>query len=179
MKRYISILRGINVGGHRRILMADLKVLYKDLGFINVRTYIQSGNVFFDTKKNENPKELVFVIGQKIKEVYGFEVPIIIRTGEEINKAIANNPFLPSEEPEKLFLTFLDQLPSDERLSIIKMIDHTPDKFEIIGDNIFGFCAGKYSNSKLTNQFFESKLKVHATTRNWKTVKQLAILASE
>lgn len=179
MKRYISILRGINVGGHRKILMADLKALYKDLGFVNVLTYIQSGNVIFDTKENENPQELGLIIEQKIKEVYGFDVPIIIRTAEEINKAISENPYLDQEEIERLFLTFLDQMPSDERLSTIKSVDYYPDKFEIIGNNIFGFCAGKYHNSNLSNQFFEKKLKLRATTRNWKTVRQLAILASE
>ncbi|NOR88010.1 MAG: DUF1697 domain-containing protein [Bacteroidales bacterium] len=179
MIRYISILRGINVGGHKKIVMANLKVLYKELGLTNVVTYIQSGNVVFDAKNDEKPLKLALMIEQKIKEVYGFEVPIIIRTKEEIGKIVAESPYVNNEEIDRLYVTFLSQIPSEDRLSIINEKGFSSDKFEIIGKNIFGYSSGEYSDSKLSNQFFEIKLKVSATTRNWKTVLKLNELAKK
>ncbi len=173
MARYISILRGINVGGRRKILMADLKVLYKELGFSNVTTYIQSGNVAFDSPKTESQK-LSGKIKEAIDKTYGFDVPVIIRTAEEIKQAIAINPFLKGEaDIEGLFLAFLAEEPSKENLEKLKSIEFPEDKFEVIEKDVFIYCSGRFSDSKLTNNFFENKLKVAATTRNWKTVKKL------
>ena len=174
MTRYISILRGINVGGRRKILMADLKLLYKGLGFSNVTTYIQSGNVAFDFPKTESQAKLSGKIKEAIDKVYGFDVPVIIRTAAEIAQAIAINPFLKeTDDIEGLFLAFLAEEPSKENLEKAKSIEFLNDAFEVIGKNVFISCSGRFSDSKITNNFFENKLKVAATTRNWKTVKKL------
>ncbi|MBL4624122.1 MAG: DUF1697 domain-containing protein [Flavobacteriales bacterium] len=180
MTRYISILRGINVGGKRKILMADLKPLYEVLGFSNVNSYIQSGNIIFDSNTKESQKELGQKIEQVINKAYGFDVPVIIRTVQEIEDAIAVNPYLKKQEVdiERLHLTYLADIPSLEKLAQLKDIDFSPDKFEIIGNDVFIYCSGKYSDSKLTNKFFESKLKITATTRNWKTVNKLIEIAT-
>ena len=180
MARYISILRGINVGGRRKILMVDLKLLYKKLGFSNVTTYIQSGNAAFDYAK----KDSQIILGQKIKQAidkaYGFDVPVIIRTVEEIKQAIAINPFLKeTDDIEGLFLAFLAEEPSKENLIKLESIEFPNDEFEVIGKNVFIYCSGRFSDSKLTNNFFESKLKVTATTRNWKTVKKLCEIGAD
>ena len=174
MIKYIAILRGINVGGRRKILMKDLRELFQDLGFKEVSTYIQSGNVFFYSKKQDKNK-IADQIEKAIAKKYDFEVPVIIRTIEEIANAITTNPFYEedSSEIERLHLTFLKNTPSEDALQAIQTIDHSPDKFKIIGLHVFIYCEGKYHTSKLTNAFFEKKLKVSTTTRNWKTVLKL------
>ena len=179
MTKYISILRGINVGGKRKILMADLRELYESLDFENVITYIQSGNVIFESKKKNANTTFTKKITQAIFDKYGFEVPVIIRSVEEIKSIVENHPFEKKEgaQIENLCLTFLSEIPSDENLEKINTYDYSPDLFQIIEDNVFLFIQGKYHQSKLTNNFFEKKLKVSATTRNWKTVNKLLELS--
>lgn len=175
MTRYIAILRGINVGGNRKILMKDLKVLFEKLDFSKVETYIQSGNVVFESDQKLSNADLEQNIQQAIIETFGFEVPVIVRTDEEWAKSIVNNPFWKEEDADidRLHLTFLKEVPSQELLEKIKLFQFLPDRYEIIGKDVFIFCAAGYGTSKLTNPFFESKLKVPATTRNWKTVMKL------
>ncbi len=174
MARYISILRGINVGGRRKILMADLKLLYEELGFSNITTYIQSGNVAFDFPKTESQEKLSRKIKAAIDKTYGFDVPVITRTTQEIEQTIAINPFLKETADIKgLFLAFLTEEPSEENLGKLNGIEFPNDAFEVIGKNVYICCSGRFSDSKLTNNFFENKLKVAATTRNWKTVMKL------
>ena len=178
MKRYIALLRGINVGGKRKILMADLKKLLGNLGFTDSTTYIQSGNVAFNADELGEYGLLGSKIEQAILKEYGFEVPVIISTADELKEAIANNPFLKNKAPdiERLHLTFLNALPTKEKLETIRSYDYSPDQFEIIGKHVFVYCSGKYSDSKLSNAFFEQKLNVAASTRNWKTVLVLSTL---
>ena len=173
MTKYIAILRGINVGGKRKILMADLKELFSEIGFADIQTYIQSGNVIFNTKRKDDNIEFANKIEQSIAKNYDFKVPVIVRNVEELNEAISNNPFFQKNDKERLHLTFLKEVPETEKLDKIKTYDYSPDKFEIKDKNVFVYCSGKYSDSKLTNKFFESKLKMSATTRNWKTVLKL------
>lgn len=179
MTRYISILRGINVGGRRKILMTDLRDVYQKLGFINITTYIQSGNVIFDCKKAVEAKKLEDKIQKAIFDTYGFEVPVIIRSVNEIEHSILNNPFLGSNEIERLHLTFLKETPDTINLEQINEYSFAFDDFKIMDKNVFIYCSGKYSDSKLTNTFFEKKLKVSATTRNWKTVNKLFEIATK
>jgi len=173
--RYISILRGINVGGNRKILMKDLKSLYDGLGFLKVETYIQSGNVVFEADLKLSTAELEAKIEQAIIGTFGFDVPVIVRTAGEWAKSIVNNPFWKEKDADidRLHLTCLKEVPSQELLEKIKLFQFWPDRYEIIGQDVFIFCAAGYGTSKLTNPFFESKLKVPATTRNWKTVMKL------
>ncbi len=175
MAKYISILRGINVGGNRKILMKDLKSLYDGLGFLKVETYIQSGNVVFESDLKLSNADLEVKIEQAIIETFGFDVPVIIRTADEWVKSIVNNPFWKEKDVDidRLHLTCLKEVPSQELLEKIKLFQFMPDRYEIIGKDVFIFCSAGYGTSKLTNPFFESKLKVSATTRNWKTVMKL------
>ena len=181
--KYISILRGINVGGKRKILMKDLKELYQNLGFLYVKTYIQSGNVIFE-KDDLNKKEISKKLEKAVFENYNFEVPVIIRTIEELQRIQSLNPFIKLEEDknliDNLYLTFLKETPTTEDIKEAKQIElKTADRFEIIENNIFIFCEGKYHTSKLTNNFFEKKLKTKATTRNWKTIQKLVELLTK
>ena len=173
--RYIAILRGINVGTGRKVLMADLKKLCESLGLKNVQTYIQSGNLIFELAQPEPISTLETRLHQSISETFGFEIPVLIRTAAEWADSIAKNPFLNEEhvDIDRLHLTCLNQLPAPELVEKIKNFQYLPDRYEIVGRDIFIFCAAGYGTSKLVNSFFESKLKVPATTRNWKTVMKL------
>jgi uncharacterized protein (DUF1697 family) len=175
MNRYISILRGINVGGNRKILMKDLKSLIESLGFLNVETYIQSGNVIFESDQKCSNAKLEEKIQQAIAESFGFDIPVFVRSAEEWTESIANNPFWKEKngDIDRLHLTCLKEVPSPELLEKIKLFQYLPDRYEVIGKDVFIFCAAGYGSSKLTNPFFESKLKTSATTRNWKTVMKL------
>ena len=175
MHTYISLLRGINVSGHNKISMQELKKLYESLGFQNVRTYIQSGNVLFESS-SANALALASMIEQKIKTFFGFNVHVFIKTPSELQAIIKNNPFT-KEDVTKLHVTFL----SDRFASPLKdELDCVKDKTEkcLISENrVYLFCPNGYGKTKLTNTFFERKYKLSATTRNWKTVTTLLELA--
>ena len=175
MVRYIAILRGINVGTGRKVPMADLKKCCENMGLLNVQTYIQSGNVVFELARPETIPMLETCLQQAFTEKFGFDIPVIVRTFEEWAESTAQNPFLKEEnvDIDRLHLTCLKEFPSSELLEKIKLFQYLPDRYEIIGRNVFIFCAAGYGTSKLVNSFFESKLKVAATTRNWKTVLKL------
>ena len=127
----------------------------------------------------DNSDLITLKIYDEIYKVYDFEVPVIVRTVKEIEKAYNNNPFATADtEIERLHLTFLKEIPKKEHLENINTYDYTPDQFKIIGKNAYINCEGKYHKSKLTNNFFEKKLKVSTITRNWKTVKKLLELAT-
>jgi uncharacterized protein (DUF1697 family) len=177
MTKYISILRGINLGAHKKMAMPDLKALYENLGFTEVVTYIQSGNVVFNAP--DDATDLVQKIEQAIAAKYPFTVPVIVRKAEEWVKIVSKNPFLHQDgvDLEKMHVTFLGSTPSDVLLEKIKLLDFSPDKFEILGQEVYLYCPIDYGHTKLSNSFFESKLKVTATTRNWKTVNKLLELS--
>ena len=178
METIISILRGINVG-KRKVLMTDLKVLYEKFGFKEVSTYIQSGNVIFKTDKKLTGQQLAEKIEKSLLKQYGFDVPVINRTAKELNKIGLSNPFLKNKEIDKskLHVTFLANEPEKTNIEAIERFDYSPDKFIISDTEIFLHIPGSYAETKLSNNFFETKLKVSATTRNWNTVTKLAELA--
>lgn len=181
MVKKIAILRGINVGGKRKILMADLKQLFQGLGFENVVSYIQSGNVIFDASTDLSEILIADKIEKAITEKYGFDVPVIVITNELLATYVNTNPFYKIEniDIKELHLTFLKEVPTTENLTNTLTYNYEPDKFEIYDKASFIHCKGKYHQSKLTNQFFEKKLKVSTTTRNWKTVLRLLALSKE
>ncbi len=171
MTKYIAILRGINVGGNRKILMADLKNLLSQKGFKNVVTYIQSGNITFN-HCSESSSAIETIIIKAIKEYYDFDVPtIVMRTGA-VQKIIENNPFT-EDDASKLHVTFFNEQPDLDLISKIKDLNFAPDKFQFTKKAVYLCIADKYHKTKLSNAYFEKKLKVTATTRNWKTVNKL------
>jgi uncharacterized protein (DUF1697 family) len=180
METYISILRGINVSGRNKISMADLKKLYEDLKLQDVTTYIQSGNVVFRAPK-QNDEKLAKKIEDAIHSKYSFDVPVIIRSAEEMRNVVTMNPMMKDKSinPEKLHVTFFATLPEEKKVESIKGIDYCPDNFIIMGKEIFLYCPNGYGITKLSNNFFENKLKVKATTRNWKTVNKLVDIAND
>lgn len=156
--------------------MADLKSMCEKLGLKNVTTYIQSGNLIFNSEKPNS--ELENDLEKAINENFGFDVPVIVRTEKELENSINNNPFIDKEaDIKQLHLTFLKEKPNKENLEKTLTFNYEPDKFKIENKDTFIYCSGKYHESKLTNNFFEKQLKVGATTRNWKTVMKLLELS--
>jgi uncharacterized protein (DUF1697 family) len=169
MNTYISILRGINVGGNRIIKMETL----------NVRTYIQSGNVVFQERTTE-PKDLELRIFRTIKESYSFDVPIIIKTKVELEILFKNNPFRLKYEKEidKLHITLFSDQPKQFDIENFNLSSGN-DEY-LFGDCVaYLYCPDGYGKTKLSNQNLEQKLKVSATTRNWKTLTELLNIANE
>jgi uncharacterized protein (DUF1697 family) len=180
MHTYIAILRGINVGGKRMIKMDALKQLFASLGFSKVETYIQSGNVFFQCKKTSEEK-LATTIAKEIENVFGFDVPTIVTNAEDLKQIVANNPFAKDKkkQAEYFHVTFLATTPTKENIGSVEKLTFGDDAFAIMDKAVYLYCPNSYSNSKLTNGFFETKLKVIATTRNWKTCNELVNIAEK
>ncbi|OGO28368.1 MAG: hypothetical protein A2136_07935 [Chloroflexi bacterium RBG_16_54_11] len=174
MSTYISMLRGINVAGQRKLHMQDLREIYEGLGFSSVRTYVQSGNVVFEAKVTK-PNELVKPIETAIESSCGYPVKVFIRQPNELQRVLNENPFLSerNEDPRWLHVTFLYHSPAEEEWKKITAQAGIPDKFARGRDVIYLFCPNGYGTTKLSNSFFERKLGVPATTRNWNTVNAL------
>ena len=177
---WISLLRGINVGGHAKIAMADLRALYQGLGFQNVTTYVQSGNVVFSADEGDSSR-LAQQIEQQMQSVWGYSVPVLLRGAEDFSRILNTNPFLqrPDTDLSKLHVTFLTAPVDETRLQGIPSPNADGDEFAAGGQEIFVYCPGGYGRTRLNNNFFEKKLAQPVTTRNWNTVTEMHRLASE
>jgi len=180
MNTYLSILRGINVSGQKSIRMKYLKDLYENLGFEEVQTYVQSGNVVFRTP-DLKPGELAVKISRQIEKEFGFGVPVLVMTREQLKKIIDNNPLSkdPQKDPAFLHVTFLSSEPAEVKMDRIEPKKSAGEEIVISGKVIYLYCPNGYGKTKLSNSFLESILKVTATTRNWKTTQQLYRIAEE
>lgn len=178
--RYITLLRGINVSGQKKIKMIDLKNLFESLGFKNVKTYIQSGNVIFDYN-HIDIRKLANEIENKISETFGFFVNTIIRTDEELRNIINNNPFLkePNVEIDNLYVTFILDIPDPRTVMLLEAKKEENEKLVIISNEIYLYCPNGYGRTKLNNVMVEKKLKTVATTRNWKTLNNLLEISKQ
>lgn len=175
MKRYIALLRGINVGGKAKLKMADLKLLFEGLGFEAVATYIQSGNVVFSA---ENGKDLEEKISKEIKSKFGFEVPVLVKTASEVEKILKDCPF-EKEKKEASYFVLLKTPSQKELVKAAEQLNYPDEEFVIADACVYLFCATGYGKAKLNNNLFEKKLKVSATTRNYRTLNTLIELANE
>jgi len=176
---FIALLRGINVSGHKTVLMDDLRILFEKMEFEDVKTYIQSGNVVFRTGETNGGAGLAQRIQQSVIGKYNFFVPVFVRSREEMVKILSDNPFLTEKDinPDWLHVTFLSDSPRQSDREAISKYDFSPDRFYLVGNEAYLYCPQGYGNTKISNLFFENRLKVNATTRNWKTVIKLVDLA--
>ncbi len=174
MPTYISLLRGINVGGQKAMKMDRLRRSFEALGFRNVKTYLQSGNVIFGTVKR-SPVQLSKTIARHMSSEFGFPVSVIVRVSEELNKILKRNPFLKETgiDQSKLHVTFLSQEPPRTIVKKLDAFDAAPDQFRWIAQEIYLYCPHGYGRTKLSNIALEKTLSVTATTRTWNTVKRL------
>ena len=182
MPSYVAMLRGINVSGSKPVKMEALRASFEALGFKNVRTYVQSGNVVFEAKERAaaplGPK-----IAARIKRDFGFDVPVLVLGAAELARIVEQNPFLKQRgeatDVTKLHVTFLAGAPAAAGLEKMEGVSSGRDAFRCLGTSIYLLCPDGYGNTKLSNNAFERALGAAATTRNWKTVTTLATMASD
>jgi len=176
--RYAALLRGINVGGNKKLPMADLRTLLSSLGHTDVTTYLQSGNALF-TSPWDDPAALAQEIEQQIARDLGLAVRVLIRTPDELAEVIASNPFPDATAtPTKLHVSFLSASPHAERLAAIDARQFEPDQFRVGDRAIYLWLPNGAAETKFTNDFWERRLGLTATTRNWNTVTKLLGLIS-
>jgi uncharacterized protein (DUF1697 family) len=178
--KFIALLKGINVSGKKMIKMSDLKLAFESLGFRNVKTYVQSGNVIFDYEPTEETN-LSVQIEKKISQTFGFFVTTIIRTSNALENIINSNPFIkdPTTELDKLHITFLSDMPESNIESSLDIKKEENEQFIIIAREVYLYCPNGYGNTKLNNAVFEKKLHTTATTRNWRTVNHLLEISKQ
>ena len=178
--KFVALLRGINVSGQKNILMADLRMLLEKSDEIhNIKTYIQSGNVIFDSDLNET-NELSVIISTLIYNECRFEVPVQVYSLEKWTMVLNSNPFIDDTtiDINRLYVTLLDIIPSEQNISTLKKMDFNKDQYIIKGNVIFLNYYNGAGRSKMTNNIFEKKLQLSATSRNWKTVCKIHELLS-
>lgn len=180
MQTHLALLRGINVSGQKIIKMEDLRKLMESSGFSNVKTFIQSGNVIFDSAETSK-QELSDKIRKAIAGQYGFDVGIIMLSHSDLAKAIHDNPFLKEKDVDlkQVYVTFLSQAPAPENVGKFKLANIENDVAVLSGDVMYLKYAVSAAKTKLSNALIENKLKVTATTRNWNTSLKLLALLEE
>ncbi|MDO5978175.1 DUF1697 domain-containing protein [Flavivirga spongiicola] len=175
MKTYIALLRGINVSGQKKVPMAELRELLSNSGLKEVQTYIQSGNVIFKSTE-EDLQKLAFKIHNAIKTHFGFEVPILVKTHQDLKEVFDNCPF-PEEKKINSYFTLLYSVPDIDLINEAAKITYPNEEFAITNDCIYFYCSTGYRKAKYSNNFFERKLKTTATARNYKTMIKLLELS--
>lgn len=176
MNTYICLLRGINVGGHKKIKMADLKTLFTSLGYNDVVTYIQSGNIIFKSHET-SIDEITAVIKKAIVSTYGFEVPVFVLTRAMLTQVYENYVLSP-ECIASSYFTLLHTVPSTKDIAIVNNLELPNEHFVATENCVYIYPEKGYGKAKATNTFFEKKLNVVATTRNYKTIVKLLELSS-
>jgi uncharacterized protein (DUF1697 family) len=170
---HLALLRGINVGGKNSLPMKDLTRLFSDAGCANVRTYIQSGNVIFDARAGA-PK-IASAVSAAIEKKFGYRIPVILRSSEELLKTIASNPYLKTGvDPKWLHVYFLADAPKLDAVALLDPARSSPDVFHVFGQEIYLHLPNGMARTKLTNAYFDSKLSTTCTARNWATVLKLS-----
>jgi uncharacterized protein (DUF1697 family) len=167
--------------GHNSIKMTDLAALYRDIGFIEPETFIQSGNVIFSTEKEIVLPGTALAIEKAIHNNYGYDVPVMLRTIPAMRGLSSSNPFLSEVnfDPAKMAVIFLHDNLTDAQIQKVADVDYPPDKFKISGNEIYTFCPNGFGKTRLYTNFFENKMKVKGTARNWKTIMTSLALAEK
>jgi uncharacterized protein (DUF1697 family) len=170
---FVALLRGINVGGKNILPMKDLAAMFVAAGCTDVRTYIQSGNVIFSAPAGV-VRKLPDQIAKAIEKRFGYRVPVIVRTSEDLARAIRDNPFLkPGADEKPLHVYFLADPPGAAAVTGLDPNRSTPDVFHVRNREIYLHLPNGMARSRLTNAYFDSKLSTVSTARNWATVRKL------
>jgi uncharacterized protein (DUF1697 family) len=173
----VALLRGVNVGGRAKVPMGELRSVFAALGHTDVVTYIQSGNVVFRSAGGTE-KELVSGIERQIADAFGLEVAVTLRAPGELAAIVAGNPFLTGgDDPKTLHVAFLDRAPAPKELAELDPDRSPPDEFRVLGREVYLRYPNGSGRSKLTIDYFERRLGVRATARNWNTVTKLLALS--
>jgi uncharacterized protein (DUF1697 family) len=176
---YVALLRGINVGGKNKLPMKELVELFGEAGCVQVRHYIQSGNVIFSATPALAAK-VPKVIAAQITKRFGFSAPVQVRSETELRQVIGQNPFSQQGIAEDaLHVMFLADKPNSASVEKLDPDRSPPDQFLVQGQEIYLYLPEGVADTKLTNAYFDAKLSTVSTGRNWKTVKKLLELMQD
>lgn len=180
MTTHLALLRGINVSGHNMIKMDALKTTLENIGFQNVQTYIQSGNVFVDSEE-ENSASIGFKIKQEIFKTFGHEVPVVMVSKADLESCLNTNKYLKEKEidTKKLYVAFVSLTLKSEAINDLKISQFKPDEAYIDGNKIFIKYAIGAGKTRLDQKYIEKKLNLVATIRNWNTITNLLKIFEE
>ncbi|QLG45748.1 DUF1697 domain-containing protein [Costertonia aggregata] len=180
MQTYIALLRGINVSGQKKVMMTDLLELMQKSGFKAVQTYIQSGNIIFKSDGNDTG-QIQTQISKNIAKKFGFQVPVLVIAMLDFKEIVAKNPFdHPNDlKANSIYFVLLKNVPNQDLMKSLNQESYPNEEFRITPKSIYLKCKKGYGNSKCDNNFFERKLKVQATTRNYRTMMKLMQLSQK
>jgi uncharacterized protein (DUF1697 family) len=174
---YVALLRGVNRNGKNKLPMKDLVLMFTEAKCHNARAYIQSGNVIFSAAPAVASR-VPALISAQIDKRFGFRTQIILRTGEQVRDIVSNNPFIKAGAAEEtLHVLFLADLPDSHDVDHLDLVRSPPDEFIVCGREVYVCLPQGMGRTKLTNNYFDSKLKTTSTGRNWRTVVTLSKLA--
>jgi uncharacterized protein (DUF1697 family) len=172
-RTHVALLRGINLGSANRLAMKDLAALFERAGCVDVRSYIQSGNLVFGASADV-AKRLAERITADIERRFGMRVPVVLRTADELRAVARDNPFLAAgADADKLHIMFLADKPDKKACAALDPQRSLPDAFVVKGREVYLFLPNGAGKSKLSNGYFDSKLATISTARNWRTVLKL------
>jgi uncharacterized protein (DUF1697 family) len=178
MPRQIALLRGINVGKHRRIAMGDLRELLDGLGYEDVRTHLQSGNVLLSSRRSSGALERE--LAEALAERFAMDIPVIVRTRAQLADVVERNPLThTADDPRRYLVTFLSAKPAATRVRALANLDFAPEQFVISGREIYAWHPDGLQRSRLAAALSDADLGVTGTSRNWNTVTKLLELVSE
>jgi uncharacterized protein (DUF1697 family) len=180
MFTHLALLRGINVSGHNMMKMDALQSMLESIGFLNVETYVQSGNVFVDSEE-ESAASVGFKMKHEIFKAFGHEVPVVVVSKEDLESCFKNSPYLNEKDVDtkKLYVAFLSNTLRTESINDLKISQFKPDEAIIDGNKIFIKYAVGAGKTRLDQKYIEKKLNLNATIRNWNTVTQLLKMYQE
>ncbi len=178
MYTYIILLRAVNVLGHNKMKMDVLRECLASLNLSNISTYIQSGNLVFNSE-NTDTTELKKIVENAINKQFGYKVTVFVKNVMHFTEISANNPYINerNEDKDRLYVTFFSDIPDKEHILKLSGYLINPDEFIIKSDFAYLYVASGYGKTKINNGFFEKNLKIDATTRNWKTINKLLSMA--
>ncbi len=170
-ERVVALLRSVNVGGHNKLPMADLRKALGAAGCTDVQTYIQSGNILYRPPAGADPRAL---LAQVLADGFGLDVPIVLRSGAALRAVRDGNPFLDqADDIKQLHVGFMDGTPNPDAIAGLDPGRSPPDRFQVVDREIFLLLPNGMARSKLTNAWFDRQLGVTSTFRNWRTVGKL------
>jgi uncharacterized protein (DUF1697 family) len=177
MPRYVALLRSVNVAGHGRVAMDELRAAFDALGYSGVSTYIQTGNVLFTTS-SRSEANIAGAIEQRLAEDFGDSPAVLVRSVAELQRVGASSPYAKAgADPARHHVTFLATEPPKAALDALRLPPSGRDELVVEGKEVYVHTPDGYGNSKYTGSFIERRLGVVSTTRNWNTVTKLCELA--
>ena len=176
-RRHVALLRGINVGGRNKLPMKTLVGIFEGLGCGDVTTWIQSGNVVFSAAPRHTGR-LAARVSRGIAEAVGLDVPVVLRSADELAAIVENNPFVADGADERgLHVMFLADRPAAAQIAALDAGRSPPDEFRVLGREVYLSCPNGVARTKLTNAYFDARLSTVSTSRNWRTVQKLLELS--